>query len=762
MASSEERIAELERRVAYLESIVRGSGVEGQRMTPPGGEGSRMMPPPGMEGPRMMPPGMEGQRMIPPGMEGSRTMPPERPGFIPNGPANREPINREPINGGPINQGPIGVSQGRQEPRYPTGSRGNGHKDNEALVGKYVIGALAAVLIFIAAISFVSLVWHRMTPEIKLFIILSAGVALSVIGFLQIKKRKNPIAAIVLGTGAGLLFIGILSANLVFHIIGNNMSIFLAGIWAVFFIISSRYTNLFFTTVIAYIGSYITLLLGLVFMQGDGELWMLVLFVSGVSAVMIYTALKKRKEELLTAIILSFVSYMTILIRFSMDGIFGAEQLLGGMAAQIAVIVILYLLMNAFYKVVDGTNAVPIYLIVSAATTILTTLSIAYLNHNYLHLETITCYIIFFLINLGQLILNDVFYRRIERWLTRYYIAILVFTSLLINMKWYDVPTGIVLIGVLLIAGEKVFKQEEQSLVAGVIILLDSLFLLCIPSNHLICSVYGIAQLGLMGYLLWRCSSSKKYRQINVLKTIGVIVILANSFGIPSNIIGAINLSYISRYVDDAIGYIIVVISAIALLKTGYFKNWNQEQFKFFGRNDTLEEDKAMRVLLYLLSTGLYFYGLQKLAVVDGPLLRLVFTLAVIVVALMQSKVILSDNGQNKPLTGIWIVSKYLILTWTILWAFSDLNVISVAYSIAGLVIAIGSILAGFKFKAKSIRLYGLVLTIIMVVKFILVDLNERNSITRVLALIAGGGLCFVISLIYNKLSEKDRNGDLG
>ncbi|MDD5935188.1 MAG: hypothetical protein PUC65_06475 [Clostridiales bacterium] len=44
----------------------------------------------------------------------------------------------------------------------------------------------------------------------------------------------------------------------------------------------------------------------------------------------------------------------------------------------------------------------------------------------------------------------------------------------------------------------------------------------------------------------------------------------------------------------------------------------------------------------------------------------------------------------------------------------------------------------------------GLVLTIIMVAKFILIELNEENSITRVLALAVGVLICFGISVIYN------------
>lgn len=691
MKSPEERISELEQRVAHLEYMIKSSEIE-------------------------------------------------KRAFVSN-----EAMTRKPVESTKYQQ---------EAEKKQTGSKRNQRKDKEALVGKYIIGTLAAVLIFVGAISFISLVWNRMTPEIKLFIISSAGTILSALGFWLIRTKKNPITSIILGTGAGLLFIAILSANLAFHMIGNNMSIFLAGIWAVLFIISSRFTNRFFTTVIAYIGSYITLILGLILMQGDAELLLLFLFTSCISAVMICTTLNKNKAELISSLILSLVSYMSILIRCYMDGLFGSGQLLNSYAVQLAVILVIYVLMNIFYKLINDTNAIPIYLGVGAITTFLTILFISYLSYNYLDLKILTCYGMFFTVNLIQFLLNNVYYKRIEKWLTRYYAVILVFTSMFINIELYEVPTGIVLIGLLLVVSEKIFKRENQSYLMGLIILLDSIFLVSNYSDHLICSVYGMIQLGIMGYVLWKCTSLKRYSQINALKTIAVAVMMINSFGIPSNIINCMHVPNMSEYTDNAAGYLTAVIIIIALLKTGYFKNWKSEQFHFFGRNDAVEDDKGMQVLICFLSTGLYFYGLWGIAAADKAFLQLIITLAAIAVALMQSKLVLSGNGRNKPFTAIWIVLKYLMLTWTILWSFFDLNFISVAYSIVGLIVAIGSISAGFKLRNRSIRLYGLVLTIIMVAKFIIVDLNQENSITRVLALIAGGGLCFLISFIYNKLSE--------
>ncbi|WP_333648301.1 DUF2339 domain-containing protein [Lacrimispora sp.] len=710
MKSSEKRIAELEQRVAHLESLVKGfeTSFETRFET-------------------------ERPKSIHDPIQNTVQNQVQKP-VIPGNPAAAVKVNKE-------------------EKRQPIIQK-NQPKDREALVGKYIIGALATVLIFVAAISFIGLVWNRMTPEIKLSIIALAGTALSSLGFWLIRTKKNPITSIILGTGAGLLFIAILSANLAFHLIGNNMSILLAGIWAVLFMISSRYTNLFFTTIIAYIGSYITLMLGLVLMQGDTELLLLFVFVSCISGVMIYTALNKGKTELITALILSMVSYTAILLRCYADGFFGSGYLLNGYAVQIALIFIIYVLMNLLYKVINNTKAVPVYLIVSAVTTLLTVLFIGYLNSAYLDLRTITCYMLFFTIHFIQFILNQVYYKRMERALTRYYTVILVFTSLFINIELYEVPTGIILIGLLLIASEKIWKGESKLFLIGAISLLDSIFLLSNYSDSLISSVYGLIQLGVMGYVLWKCVDSKQYARINGLKIMGMIVVLANSFGIPSNLINRLNLPGTSMYTDNVTGYFIAVIATIVLLRYGYFKNWKNEQFRFFGKNDGLEEDKGMQVLSYVVSTVLYLYGLLEMGDADRVYLKLMAALAVIAIALVQSKLLLSGSGRNSLLTGIWIVFKYLMLTWTVLWSFFDLNITSASYSIIGLMVAIGSISAGFKLRNRSIRLYGLVLTIIMVAKFIVVDLNGENSITRVLALIAGGGMCFLISLIYNKLSE--------
>ena len=97
---------------------------------------------------------------------------------------------------------------------------------------------------------------------------------------------------------------------------------------------------------------------------------------------------------------------------------------------------------------------------------------------------------------------------------------------------------------------------------------------------------------------------------------------------------------------------------------------------------------------------------------------------------------------------------KYLIYTWVLMVSLLNFQMSSLSTSIAGLMIALVSIVLGFNKKMKGLRLYGLVVTLLMVFKVITIDMGGQNSITRVISLIVGGLICFVISIVYNKIDK--------
>lgn len=95
-----------------------------------------------------------------------------------------------------------------------------------------------------------------------------------------------------------------------------------------------------------------------------------------------------------------------------------------------------------------------------------------------------------------------------------------------------------------------------------------------------------------------------------------------------------------------------------------------------------------------------------------------------------------------------------LKFTWTlgvILWRFSA---VSYLISLAGIVLAIAFIVAGFRFNYKGLRLYGLVLTMVCVVKLLFWDIVFDNAFYRPISFLVAGILLFLISYIYFRLEK--------
>jgi uncharacterized membrane protein len=100
-------------------------------------------------------------------------------------------------------------------------------------------------------------------------------------------------------------------------------------------------------------------------------------------------------------------------------------------------------------------------------------------------------------------------------------------------------------------------------------------------------------------------------------------------------------------------------------------------------------------------------------------------------------------------LYGVFKVTAFLVIVLT------SLHRASVLLSVALLVLSILWILAGFGLSAKAVRIYGLVITNISIVKLILIDVTYNSTLEKAAGFFICGVLCFVISFIYSRI---DRN----
>lgn len=621
-------------------------------------------------------------------------------------------------------------------------------KLNEAAFGKYIVGALASILVFVAAISLIALVWDTMSSEAKLSLIILSGIVLTVVGFARVKNHKNPITSILLGTGSGLLFISILAANMAFDLISSNAAFVLAGLWALFFILSYKFTQTFFTTIIAYIGSFIATLLGLTLIRGNSDFIVIVVFTVCIGIAMLvsgYRWLEDSKQFMCTLLIL--VSMLSILIW----GISEHKNLISNWGYYFVVLVLLiHGLLNRILNFMDDLRTQISHIIIGSFVALITLLGLLELSDQMAYSIML---VMFLILILAQLLFIEWRDYHITTSLTSLYTVFLIVALMLLNSELFDFICGISVIALVLMWLDKVKGTSRFKMLIGVIILCDTLLVFIttdtvenFQSNMLFYTLFIVIELGILSYLLYKQYRLKKSEHQIAFKIIGFIAYIVNIFFLVTNLIN--NYSGLNGAV---LGYLVITLLLMLFMSSGYFKYWNNPNFKWFSKNSDIRQDQSIYIL-YCATTILYFIGLVGIAGVVTWYDQMSMIIAVLGIALIQSANLLKFKKAIK-IVGIWIGIKYWILTWVILGVSFDMTFDSAIYSLTGLILALVSIAIGFKLNVKSLRLYGLILTILMVLKFIVVDLSQENSITRVVALLFGGFICFGISVLYNRLN---------
>ena len=86
-----------------------------------------------------------------------------------------------------------------------------------------------------------------------------------------------------------------------------------------------------------------------------------------------------------------------------------------------------------------------------------------------------------------------------------------------------------------------------------------------------------------------------------------------------------------------------------------------------------------------------------------------------------------------------------LVLWWSII-VLSDTRASSVIMTVVALGTGAACILLGFTIRATALRHYGLALVLVAVLKLAVFDVVAQSSLTRILALLVGGVVCFGLS----------------
>jgi uncharacterized membrane protein len=147
------------------------------------------------------------------------------------------------------------------------------------------------------------------------------------------------------------------------------------------------------------------------------------------------------------------------------------------------------------------------------------------------------------------------------------------------------------------------------------------------------------------------------------------------------------------------------------------------------------------------------FYDLVSVVIfVLAVICALVLILDRIRLAAKSNALAARTPGTPLPNTDIEALSALAIyaLVLSLLQSFTGWLNQPYALSLSSMIIALAIIALGFWSRVRSLRLYGLVIVIICVLKLVLVDLGGLNTTMRVVAFIGGGIICFGISALYN------------
>lgn len=100
--------------------------------------------------------------------------------------------------------------------------------------------------------------------------------------------------------------------------------------------------------------------------------------------------------------------------------------------------------------------------------------------------------------------------------------------------------------------------------------------------------------------------------------------------------------------------------------------------------------------------------------------------------------------------TAVWEGVKLTVLVLATVQGYTDWFADAYCLSLACMLTALLCIITGFFRQVGSLRLYGLVLALVCVLKLVTWDVAGQETVLRILSLIGGGVICFAISAIYS------------
>lgn len=597
-------------------------------------------------------------------------------------------------------------------------------KDMESIIGKSWMGAIASILIFISIIMFATLILPTLTDTVKMIVMYAASSLVTVFGLIRLRKdEKSPFNLAVSGCGIGAIYISLILTNLYFKAIGDVLLYLLIAVWAIFVCVLSRLKSTLFQ-VIGQCGILIAVFFGcgLCCENHDSiKFVVLVFFYLITSLVFMWVHYSKDLSGNLISLIFNHINAWILLLAshaFLEDK--KVYMVAGLMMVYIVAAIVVCFKVN-LDKAITSSTLIIMNLFVFAQY-----LRICLQNEFGLGVVQLVVGVLLIVLaewKFKEKIIGD------KRVLQFFAILMLFFAVIGMNI-WAQEILLIIISAALLVHGydckDKIYHYSSVIIVAIVIYMMDMTALHCAVT---------VAYFALFLTLsLW-----KKEQYQCALKLVGYFV---SAFFVwkMSELMNKLPLAEEANIVLHLLVMALVNIVAMKTIGTKNFLTGKQE--------------KVSEALFSVYNARMMVVSIWHVGSIEHVAWHLLTVLIAGMVFMVNSGNLLKryQGKKEEMYAGIYVGLKLTILVWVSLASFDTANLI---VSIVCFVLAIVGIMIGFGLQFKSLRIYGLVLSLFSVVKLIMVDMVYDNLTGRAAGFFVCGILCFVISLIYNTIDKK-------
>ncbi len=626
--------------------------------------------------------------------------------------------------------------------------------DLEGRMGKQVMGVVASLLIFVGLCSLAVLVYPYLEKETKFAIMYILSFAVLTTGLLLQKKLHNYFSISLIGCGVGMVYISFLLSRLYFHYINDYVLYGLFFLWVVGMVYLSKRLRIILFHIIGYVGIGVSVIFGATMAIAWQEIIFLNIF--QLMCILAYMFTKTEKPGInLTclgglSVILSSVQYMTLSDYWLQTTDSIQMHLLFCLSTILLILPIIIIFINILRTMGKGLLKT-VWLVIQYLVSGILIYNGGELLSTRLGLED--PYSIGFACVFVLWLPLFILYERREKGIVCKSIlfsllAVVYLAYVFEDYAYLDSINEVIGVLPFAVAALLIAWKRKDKVYACVGIIMTYLNTFLTASSPEFGFLYGwLPEIFIIGSLsfIFIIMAKWDFLQKTGWKLSAYLLLISSIF----------TFVYDADYKDAlALAVLVMGIIHLAILNSGFACRW--EKLKDIAIRKG-EENRILLGVCQIMSE--IFLVIILFTLYDVQQIWLHWILVLLAASYCAVNMLVYLKRQKvKEWMGYIYGLRITATTLGIIFSFISWSEYELAGSVITLCLALVFIICGFRIKQKTLRLYGLFLTMVCVLKLLLIDISYENSIMRVIGFIGAGIICFAISWLYNRANRKLKN----